>query len=148
VDRILTFGRSDVMFRRIIYISRSLIGADPEEIAAIVSSSIRWNAEVAVTGMLWANGKSFAQVIEGGADEIGLTMDRIRTDRRHTDIEVLLDRAIVSRQFGAWSMRRAGDDDASAHGTTFMIGFAIGGRTASARCLYDIVMSSDAWNAE
>jgi hypothetical protein len=106
----LTFGRSDLMFRRIIYISRSLIGADPEEIAAIVLSSIRWNAEVAVTGMLWADGKSFAQVIEGGADEIGLTMDRIRTDRRHTDIEVLLDRAIVSRQFGAWSMRRAGDD--------------------------------------
>jgi hypothetical protein len=116
--------------------------------AAIVSSSIRWNAEVEVTGMLWANGKSFAQVIEGGSDEIGLTMDRIRTDRRHTDVEVLLDRAILSRQFGDWSMRRAGDDDASAHGTTFMIGFAIGERTASARRLYDIIMSSDAGNAE
>jgi hypothetical protein len=136
------------MLRRVIYVSRSLIGADPERIAAIVSSSIRWNAEVEVTGMLWADGKSFAQVIEGSSDEVGLTMDRIRTDRRHADIEVLLDRAIILRQFGEWSMRRAGDDDASTHGTTFMIGFALGERTASARRLYEIVMASDAGNAE
>ena len=96
--------------------------------------------------MLWADGKSFAQVIEGGSQEVGLTMDRIRIDRRHTDVELLLDRAIVSRQFGNWSMRRAGDDDASAHGTTFMIGFAIGERKASARRLYEIVMSCDEGN--
>ena len=98
--------------------------------------------------MLWADGASFAQVIEGGSDEVGSTMDRIRVDRRHTDIEVLLDRAVISRQFGTWSMRRAGDDDASAHGTTFMIGFAMGERTALAKRLYDIVMSSDVGNAD
>jgi hypothetical protein len=130
------------MLRRIIYISRSLIGADPEMLAAIVLSSIRWNAEVEVTGMLWADGESFAQVIEGGHDEVERTMDRIRTDRRHTDIEVLLDRAVLSRQFGNWSMRRAGDDDASAHGITFMIGFAMGERTKSAGRLYEIIVSA------
>ena len=53
-------------------------------------------------------------------------MDRIRNDCRHTDIKVLLDRAVLSRQFGDWAVRRAGADDASAHGTTFIIGFALG----------------------
>ena len=38
--------------------------------------------------------------------------------------------------------------DASTHGTTFMIGFALGERTASSRRLYEIVMSSDAGNAD
>ena len=141
-------SRLDQMLRRVIYISRSLIGADPQKIEEVISSSIRRNAEVEVTGMLWADGESFAQVIEGGSDQVGLTMDRIRNDRRHADIEVLLDRAVLSRQFGDWSMRRAHYDDASAHGTTFMIGFALGERTASTRRLYDIVMSSDAGNAD
>lgn len=136
------------MLRRVIYISRSLISADPQEIEAVTSSSIRRNAEVEVTGMLWADGESFAQVLEGGSDQVGLTMDRIRNDRRHTDIEVLLDRAVLSRQFGDWSMRRAGADDASTHGTTFMIGFALSERTSSARRLYEIVMSSDTGNAD
>jgi hypothetical protein len=131
------------MLRRVVYISRSLIGADPDGVAAILSSSIRRNAEVAVTGMLWVGSNDFAQVIEGDPDNVGRTMDRIRADRRHTDIEVLLDRPVLSRQFGSWSMQRASDDDASAHGTTFMIGFALGERTASAKRLYEIVVASD-----
>ena len=45
-------------------------------------------------------------------------------------------------------MRRASDDDASAHGTAFMIGFAISECTASSRRLYEIVLSADAQNPE
>jgi hypothetical protein len=130
------------MIRRIIYVSRSLIGAKPERIAAIVSSSIRWNTEVDVTGMLWADGSSFAQVIEGNSDAVGLTMDRIRTDRRHTDIELLFDREVLSRQFGTWSMRLAGDDEASTHGTAFLMGLARGESTDAAQRLYEIVLAT------
>jgi hypothetical protein len=137
-----TVERSDLMIRRIIYVSRSLIGADPDEIAAVVMSSIRWNTEVGVTGMLWADGLSFAQVIEGTPDKIGATMDRIRTDRRHTDIEVLFDRNVLSRQFGTWSMRRAGDDEASTHGTAFLMGFMRGERTEAAQRVYEIVLAT------
>ncbi len=135
------------MFHRVIYISRSLIGADPDGIAAIVSSSVQWNAQVDVTGMLWADGQSFAQVIEGSHDAVGQTIDRIRVDQRHTDIDVLLDRPVLSRQFGIWSMGRAGSDEASAHGTTFMIGFAMSQRTVSAERLYQIVLASDGQGA-
>jgi hypothetical protein len=130
------------MVRRIIYVSRSLIGADPLGFDAILSSSIRWNTDVQVTGMLWADGANFAQVIEGHPDKVGLTMDRIRSDYRHTDIDVLLDREVLSRQFGNWSMWRAGDDDASAYCTAFIVGFALGERSASARRLHEIVLTS------
>lgn len=131
------------MFRRVIYTSRSRVGADRDEIAAIVSSSTRWNEEVGVTGMLWADGQNFAQAIKGDAGAVLQTMDRIRADRRHGDIDVLLDRPVISRQFGSWSMRRAGDDEGSARGTVFMIGFAFSGTSASAERLYQIILASD-----
>ena len=120
-----------------------MIGADPKEIEAILSSSIRCNTALEITGMLWADGDNFAQVIEGDPDNVGQTMGRIRADRRHTDIEVLLDRSVLSRQFGDWSMHQAADDAASSHATAFMIGFAMGERTASAKRLYEIVVGSD-----
>ncbi len=44
-------------------------------------------------------------------------------------------------------MRRAGSDEASAHGTTFMIGFAMSQRTVSAERLYQIVLASDGQGA-
>jgi hypothetical protein len=136
------------MLRRMIYISRSLIGADPQEVEAIVSSSIRLNAEAQISGMLWADGRHFAQVIEGKPDEVGRTMERIRADHRHSDVCMLLDRQVRSRQFGNWSMRQAGNDDESAYATTFMIGFAMGERTGQANRLYEIVLSSDAGNVD
>lgn len=135
------------MLRRLIYISQSTIGSDLEGLEAIVSSSVRRNAQYEVTGILWADGESFAQVLEGDPSNVGQTMDRIRTDRRHTDIEVLLDRPILSRQFGNWSMRYATDDEASAHATAFMIGFAMGERTDLAKHLYNIVLGSDGQRA-
>jgi hypothetical protein len=91
--------------------------------------------------MLWTDGENFVQVIEGDPDHVGQTMDRIRADRRHTDIKVILDRSVLSRQFGDWSMRQAADDADSAQATAFMIGFAMGQRAGSGRRLYDIVVA-------
>ncbi|WP_010188000.1 BLUF domain-containing protein [Sphingomonas sp. PAMC 26605] len=127
--------------RRIIYTSISLTGTDLAELDAIVTESIASNTKAGITGMLWSNGANFAQVLEGGHDEVGATMDRIRADPRHVDIEVVLDRAVVSRQFGNWAMRRADDGEASTPGTTFLLGFALSERTASAKRLYEIIMA-------
>ncbi|SFO10609.1 BLUF domain-containing protein [Sphingomonas sp. OK281] len=131
------------MLRRIIYISKSRMGPDPSGIAAIVSSSISRNAKTDVTGMLWADGHHFAQVLEGDPSAVEQTMGRIRTDLRHADIEVLFDRQVSSRQFGQWSMRRAADDEESARGSAFIIGFALNIPTAPAQRLYQIVLASD-----
>lgn len=129
--------------RRIIYTSRSLTKGDPAELDAIVAESIAWNTKAGITGMLWSDGANFAQVIEGGHDEVGATMDRIRADPRHTDIEVALDRAVSSRQFGTWAMRRADAGQASTPSTTFMLGFALRERTACAKRLYEIIIATE-----
>ena len=93
--------------------------------------------------MMWSDEQNFAQVIEGDPAMVGRTMDRICADLRHTDITVLLDRPVLSRQFGGWSMRHAGNDSASVPATTFMIGFAVSEKTPSAKQLYEIVVASD-----
>lgn len=130
------------MLRRIIYVSRSLVGSDVKKLDAIVQSSVRRNAEAEVTGMMWVCDGQFAQVLEGSCQRLGQTMDRILSDCKHTDIQVMLNRSVSSRQFGDWSMRRARVDDASDRGSTFMIGFAMGERTPVAKQLYDIVVAS------
>lgn len=119
------------------------MGPNQTATAEIVSTSARRNAGAGITGMLWADGRNFAQVIEGDPDAIEQTMARIRSDRRHADIEVLFDRHVSSSQFGQWSMRQAADDEASTHGSAFMIGFALSSTTAQAERLYQIVLASD-----
>lgn len=128
--------------RRIIYISRSLIDDTPAELDAIVAQSIDRNTQANITGMLWTDGTNIAQVLEGDDDEVGATMSRIEADQRHTDVEIVLDRAIRSRQFGNWAMHHAADDDKSAPATTFLLGFSLAERSSTAKRLYDIVISS------
>jgi hypothetical protein len=124
--------------RRLIYISRSLIGPGAGEIEAIIAISTARNSAVGITGMLWVGDGHFAQVLEGVDEHVGETMDRIGNDSRHAEIEVLLDREVSTRQFGTWSMRQADDGEA----TAFMIGFALGHGTASSQRLYEIVLAS------
>jgi hypothetical protein len=131
------------LMRRIIYTSRSLIEGNLAELDAIVAESIARNSNAGITGMLWSDGANFAQVIEGGHDEVGATMGRIRVDPRHTDIEMVLDRAVLSCQFGNWAMRRADDGASSTLSTTFLLGFALGERTASAKRLYEIIIATE-----
>jgi len=77
---------------RIIYHSKALIGADLGQVEAIIARSIAWNGANGITGMLWFDGKNFAQVLEGDAVALHVVLDNIRVDRRHTDVEVVLDR--------------------------------------------------------
>lgn len=84
---------------RLIFISRSLVGTDPGALDAIVDRSATLNQRQGITGMLWSDGSSFAQVLEGESQAVAETMNRIRVDRRHTEIEVVLDRPVVQRMF-------------------------------------------------
>jgi hypothetical protein len=50
------------------------------------------------------NGNWFAQVLEGYADDLRPIFDRIRRDRRHTDIKILTSTEASRRLFSLWSM--------------------------------------------
>jgi hypothetical protein len=123
---------------RLIYISRSLIGTVPGALDAIVIGSAARNQEHGITGMLWSDGVSFAQVLEGEQQDIAETMGRIRADPRHSEIEVVLDRAIARRMFGRWAMVLSDTASESTAETAFLLGFAAGQGTPLAKRLYDI----------
>lgn len=90
--------------RQILYVSRSVVQASETELLGILEKSRRNNGLDGITGLLWADGDRFAQVIEGDDRAIGEAMDRIRADPRHHEITILHDRIIAKRQFGDWSM--------------------------------------------
>lgn len=128
---------------RLIYISRSLIGCDRDKLDVIVDRSIVRNQANDITGMLWSDGASFAQVLEGEHEAIANTMSRIYEDHRHADIELVLDRPVAQRMFGHWAMVLSESEPESIEQTAFLIGFAASQRTRTSRRLYDIIMTSD-----
>ena len=129
--------------RRLVYTSRSLVASDPGQLDAILAVSRERNRRAGITGMLWSDGASFAQVLEGDAEAVEATMKRIRADRRHSHIEIVLDRAVTSRQFGRWSMSLADDSAEGILGTSFLVGFAIAERSAPAERLYDVLTAAE-----
>ena len=90
--------------RQIIYFSTSSSRQDAIVIAGILAASRNRNRLEHVTGLLVAGGHRYLQVIEGPANTIGATIDRIKRDARHLGVTVLLDRLVGGRNFRGWSM--------------------------------------------
>lgn len=92
---------------RTVYRSRSTLHPDNvEELDKIFRTSIRNNLKARLTGCLAHPDGHFVQVIEGESGRVSLLMERLRTDNRHTDIEVLGQWKAGSRLFSAWAMAR------------------------------------------
>lgn len=92
---------------RLLYCSQQTfpVGADPDtEVEAIVATSILNNALVQVTGLLLAHEGWFIQVLEGPAQAVMTTYQRILNDPRHADSRVLSAGPVERREFGDWDM--------------------------------------------
>jgi hypothetical protein len=91
---------------RLIYASRQrLPAADVEhEVADLIRASIRNNRLVSVTGLLLVHGGWFIQALEGPAEAVMTTYNRICNDPRHTDSTVLEAGPTAAREFGDWNM--------------------------------------------
>ncbi len=89
---------------RIFYVSAIALPIEHVEIQAIVSSSIVWNRQRDVTGILVATARNFAQALEARPEAIDLVIERIRGDRHHFDVRIQLDEPIRIRRFAQWSM--------------------------------------------
>ncbi|HEY0817208.1 MAG TPA: BLUF domain-containing protein [Rhizobacter sp.] len=98
--------------RQTFYVSRSI--ATPTQVEDILARARAQNATRQVTGALLFTGGHFAQVLEGPAPALADTMSAIAADGRHEALKILLDEALPTRRFGAWSMAYAeapGADD-------------------------------------
>ena len=88
---------------QIIYMS-NLVDNDEAQIAPIVESARRNNAQNQVTGMLLYSDGHFMQVLEGDPAAVKATFEVIQRDPRHTHIFILDELRVGRREFGTWSM--------------------------------------------
>jgi hypothetical protein len=99
-------GPDDAMaaMKRLIYASQATHDIDPDELVEILELSRRNNEAAGVSGMLLYCGQSFLQMLEGDADVLAATYDRIAGDPRHTNLRLLADLDVPGRLFPDWTM--------------------------------------------
>jgi hypothetical protein len=100
------------LMRQIVYVSLSSVPDDGADLSAILNQSRHNNAIDGITGLLWSDGKSYLQAIEGPRVSVEACFERIKRDTRHYYITVLSDRPITINEFGSWNMvhRRANEE--------------------------------------
>ena len=86
------------MLAQLAYISSTARPLSEEDIAQILASSRRNNAEVDVTGALLHGGDTFMQILEGPREGVASVFSRIQMDRRHRSVTVLLHDPVGRRQ--------------------------------------------------
>lgn len=99
---------------QLVYIS-SAHPAGTVDVAPVLQVSRRNNARDGISGLLYADGRRFLQVLEGEDSVVEAAFARISADPRHRAVVVLSRREIAAREFGEWAMaHRAPGDDADA----------------------------------
>ena len=101
------------MLHIILYVSTISAGMTQRELQQVVARSQQVNRRLDVTGVLAAGRGVFAQVLEGNASALALTLERIRLDQRHSDIRLVLDAPAKLRLFDRWSMKLVVDDSSA-----------------------------------
>ena len=92
------------MLVRLLYASRAAASVDAEALAAILKQSKANNPLCGVTGVLCFSGGLFMQVLEGGRGAVNRLYNRITSDHRHTQVELLRYEEIGERRFAGWAM--------------------------------------------
>jgi hypothetical protein len=92
------------MLVRLLYASRAASTVDADALNAILAQSKANNPALGVTGVLCFSGGLFLQVLEGGRSAVNRLYNRIATDPRHTDVELMSYEEIGERRFAGWTM--------------------------------------------
>ncbi len=92
------------MLVRLMYASRAAESVNQDELVSILKKSKANNPSLGVTGVLCYSGGIFLQVLEGGRSAVSALYNRIATDPRHRQVELLSYEEIGERRFAGWSM--------------------------------------------
>jgi hypothetical protein len=87
-----------------VYISSAKLMLNDREIANIVKISQTNNQQHGITGILLYNSGNFMQLIEGDDAEVEGLYEKIRKDKRHSDVTLLFKETITHRNFENWLM--------------------------------------------
>jgi hypothetical protein len=96
----------------IIYISKAVKLMTEDELALLLKQAYDFNQTKHITGMLlYVEGRfnveaegRFIQVLEGKHTVILALLEKIKSDPRHTHLNVVSDEKITKRNFKTWSM--------------------------------------------
>ena len=86
------------------YASRAVPAIDQEALVAILRKAKANNPPLGVTGVLCFSQGIFLQVLEGGRSAVNRLYNRITSDHRHTQVELLRYEEIGERRFAGWAM--------------------------------------------
>lgn len=88
------------------YISRAAKGLDPKEIQQILEKAQHHNAKHNLSGLLLFRSGLFFQFLEGDKKDVLQLFEKIASDRRHENIEVLFEllQPDQPRIFPTWKM--------------------------------------------
>ncbi len=99
--------------RQIVYESVATDKIDRQGLKEILATSISNNTKCGLSGAFFTNGQRIFQVLEGDETAVDKTFGRIKTDIRHRDVKILLDRQSDRRDFPEWSMMLIDNDPES-----------------------------------
>lgn len=90
--------------KRLVYVSAATVPFTDASLAQLLRISRDNNTRDGITGMLVYRDGDFLQILEGEADPVLKTYQRISRDSRHGRILTLDDSSIDTREFSDWSM--------------------------------------------
>lgn len=90
--------------RRIIYSSKATKHFGERELLDILHDARAFNSIDNITGVLMHKNGTFVQVIEGEPDVVEDLFNRIKLDKRHSNIKIITDTSAASRIFPNWAM--------------------------------------------
>lgn len=103
--------------RTIVYISQETQRFSSEDLRRLLEVAISNNREAGITGYLNYESGYFMQCIEGEADPLRETMDRISNDNRHMIFYRAEEDGVRERRFPDWYMRWEDRDESTDLGT-------------------------------
>ena len=89
---------------QLVYVSAATQGLTPDALERIRLVSESRNRNLGITGLLLHQGASFYGVLEGERRHVFQLMERIITDPRHRDVQILRESPVARRRFENWSL--------------------------------------------
>jgi len=115
------------MLIRVFYVSEISPGCSETDLQVILGQAQIRNRRLDVTGMLAKSDGHFCQVLEGRPGAVDDVMSRVRRDRRHAKVRVLMEQPSDHRMFEGWAMGLVVQDDMAAEMRQLHVAGAVGG---------------------
>ncbi|WP_062055599.1 BLUF domain-containing protein [Aquimarina longa] len=94
------------MIKRIVYISKSTINFNSNELRQLATRASECNKQFDITGYLYFEKNHFLQYIEGEKDVINTLINNIKNDKRHEVLNVQENKDSSNRKFPTWHMHQ------------------------------------------